>query len=175
MGDEKDLEVYAIGKKRAASVIKFSGTFDILELLGAIKNWYAKRYYALTEKEQSEAVKSSGKEIVIEYEGVKKVTEYVTFKAVVKIYILRLIDVIVETPESKEKKQQAEIDINVRSWMIKNYKGTFKKTSKFQEFFRQIYERFIGKTHLEDLKTKLINETLILMDDIKAVLQVPKR
>ncbi len=175
MGDEKDLEVYAIGKKRAAGVIKFSGAFDILELLGAIKRWYAKRYYELTEKEQSEAVKSSGKEIVIEYEGVKKVTEYVTFKAVVKIYILRLIDVLVETPNGKEKKQQAEIDINIRSWLIKNYKNTFKKTSKTQEFFRQVYERFIGKTHLEDLKTKLTNETLMLMDEIKAVLQVPKR
>ncbi|MBS3143996.1 hypothetical protein J4208_00255 [Candidatus Woesearchaeota archaeon] len=175
MGDEKKTDVYAIGAQRASSVIKYSGTFDILELLGGIKGWYAKRYYELTEKEHSEAVKSSGKELVIEYEGVKKVTEYVTFKAVVKIVIYRLIDVLVETPQGKEKRQQAELDIGVKSWLSKNYKDTFKKSSKTQEFFRQVYERFIGKNHLDDLKTKLTNETLMLMDEIKTTLQVPKK
>ncbi|GEM_PF-704737 len=177
MGDEKDLEVYAIGNKRATAFIKYSGVLDMLELLRFIKNWFGKRYYDVAEKEHSELVKSAGKEITIEFEADRKITEYVRFKINVRIYILRLIDVLIDTPEGKEKKQQGEVEIGVKSWMVKNYKGTFKKKekSKIQEFFRQVYERFIGKTHLDNLKKKLETETLMLIDEIKTSLNIFKR
>lgn len=177
MGDEKDLEVYAIGAKRAAAVIRYAGAFDMLNLLGTIKNWYAKRYYNVADKEHSEAVKSSGKDLIIEFEGVRDVTEYVQFKVNVKIVILRLIDVLVENPEGKEKKQQAEVEIGIRSWLVKNYKKTFKgkENSKIQEFSRQVYERFVAKKHFDDIKRKLVDETLILMEEVKESLNVPKK
>jgi len=175
MGDEKKLEVYAIGNKRVNSVIKYNGVFDMVELLGAMKGWFAKRYYDVAEKEHSEAVKSSGKEIIWDVEADRKVTEYVRFKIGIKMVILRLTEVIIETPEGKERKQQAEVDIGVRSWLVKNYKDTFKKSSKTQEFLRQVYERFIGKNQLDDFKTKLTNETLMVIDEIKATLNVPRK
>lgn len=177
MGDEKKTEVYAIGSQKSFIVVKYAGIFDILELLSTIKAGYAKRYYDVAEKEHSEAVKSSGKELVFEFEGMRKVTEYVIFKIAVKMTILRLIDVLVETGDAKEKKQQAEININVKSWMVKNYKSTFKNKnkSKFQEFLRQVYERFIGKEHLDDLKRKLTFETLGFIDEMKATLSVPRK
>ncbi|HLC72303.1 MAG TPA: hypothetical protein VJH37_01855 [Candidatus Nanoarchaeia archaeon] len=175
MGDEKKTEVYAIGSAKSFIVVKYAGIFDILELLGAIKTGFAKRYYTVAGKEHSEAVKSSGKELVFEFEGMRKVTEYVLFKIVIKINILRLIDVVVGSSEGKEKKQQAEVDINVKSWIGKNYKNTFKNKSKIQEFLRQVYERFIGKTQLDDLKRKLIVETLSLIDDMKAVMSMPRK
>ena len=67
------------------------------------------------------------------------------------------------------------MDINVKSWIGKNYKNTFKNKSKIQEFLRQVYERFIGKTQLDDLKRKLIVETLSLIDDMKAVMSMPRK
>ncbi len=177
MGDEKDVEVYAIGNKRATAFTKYSGALDMVDLLNVIKTWFGKRYYDVAEKEHSEAVKSAGKEITLEFEADRKITEYVRFKINVKIYILRLIDILVEAPEGKVKKQQGEVEISIKSWMVKNYKGTFKKKekSKIQEFFRQIYERFIGKKHLDDLKDKLVAETLMLIDEIKTSLNLPRK
>lgn len=177
MGDEKKLEVYAIGSSKGFSLIKYAGVLDLADLLSRVKAWYAQRYYGVNEREHSEAVKSSGKELIFEFEGMRKITEYVQFRVLVKISILRLLDVIVESPEGKDRKQQAEVSIGVRSWMIKNYRGTFKskEKSRIQEFFRQIYERFIGKNQLDELKKKLILETLALIDEIKASLNVPHK
>ena len=177
MGEEKNLEVSAIGSRKGFAVIKYAGVFDIIDLLSCIKTWYAKQYYNVAEKEHTEDVKSSGKELIFEFEGERKVTEYVKFKVLVKMNILRLLDVLVETPQGKEKLQQAEVDIGVRSWLVKNYKGTFKgkEKSKIHEFFRQIYEKFIGRATLDELKKKLILETLVLIDEIKTSLNVPRK
>ncbi len=177
MGDEKKLKVYAIGSDTGFFVIRYAGVFDILDLLGSFKKWCVKRYYDVADKEHEELVKSSGKELTFVFEGERKITDYVKYQFQVRIKILRLIDVMVDTAEGKMKKQQAEVDIGVKSWLAKNYKGTFKpkEKSKIQEFFRQVYEQFIAKNSLDDLKTKLTNETLMLTDELKATLNVPRK
>jgi len=177
MGDEKSLENYVFGSKRGFAIIKYAGIFDFADLIARIKKWSAQRYYGIGEKEHAEAVKPSGKDILFEFEGERKVTDYVKFEVIVKITILRLIDVIRETSEGKERKQQAEVEVGIKAWMVKNYKDTFKSEdkSKIQEFFRQIYERFIAKRQLDNLKGKLVAEVLALGDEIKSSLNVPRK
>lgn len=176
MGDEKKTELDILGSKKGAVLIRYNGIFDLQQVIIAIKTWYAKHYYDVAEKEHTEAVKPSGKDLVIEFNAMRKVTDYIIYKVDVKILILRSVDVIVETEHGKEKKQQAEVEIQVRSFMQKNYKNTFKRKdeSKFQEFLRQVYERFIGRKTLEDYKNKITMESLAFVEEIKEVLNVPR-
>lgn len=176
MGDEKKTELDILGSKKGAVLIRYNGVFDLPQLIIAIKTWYGKHYYDVAEKEHTEAVKPSGKELVFEFNGMRKVTDYIIYKVDVKIIILRSVDVIVETERGKERRQQAEVEIQVRSFMQKNYKGTFKRKdeSKFQEFLRQVYERFIARKTLEDYKNKITDESIDFVQEIKEVLNIPR-
>lgn len=176
MGDEKKTELDILGSKKGAVLIRYNGVFDLERLIMVIREWYGKHYYDVAEKEHTEAVKPSGKEITWEFEAMRKVTDYIIYKVNVKIIILRSVDVMVDTEHSKEKKQQAEVEIQVRSFMQKNYKNTFKRKeeSKFQEFLRQVYERFIARNTLEEYKNKITAESLAFVEEIKEVLNVPR-
>ena len=176
MGDEKKTELDILGSKKGAALIRYNGIFDLQNLITNIRGWYGKHYYDIAEKEHTEAVKPSGKDLVIDFEAMRKVTDYIIYKVNVKIIILRSVDVLVETGQGKEKKQQAEVEIQVRSFMQKNYKNTFKKKeeSKFQEFLRQVYERFIARKTLDDYKDKITAESLAFVEEIKEVLNVPR-
>lgn len=175
MGSEKKLENYVMGSKRGAALIKYSGIYDLPLLVQSTRTWLLKREYLLIDKEHTEAVKTSGKEIKFDITAFRNVSDYVKFSIEIEIIILRSIDILVEENGEKVKKQQGDVEIRVKAFVQKNYKNTFKATSKFQEFLRQIFEKYIVKSTLGKYKEKLLDEVQSYIDEIKECMELTKR
>ncbi|MEK6903541.1 MAG: hypothetical protein AABW64_02760 [Nanoarchaeota archaeon] len=174
MGLETKTKNYVVGEDRSWATIKYTGVYDIQQLLSAITNWFGQRNYLRMDEEHTEKVGASGNELKVIMAAVRKVSWYVQFMIKIDIEVMRNIDVLVAKNEDKEKQQHGEIDVRIKALINKNYKNTFKdkSTSKFQEFLRRIYERFIIPGTLKKYRRKLAGETESLIDEVKRTLGV---
>ena len=101
--EQKETEVYVIGDKRGSARIDYSGVFDMVGLLGSIKNFFIKRRYAFLQKEHSEAVKTSGRDFKFEINPFRNVNDYMRFYFLVTIEGRRCVEVLVEEDNRKVK------------------------------------------------------------------------
>ena len=169
---EKALKNYVTGSSRGWALIRHSGIYDLELLTGKIREWFLNRTYLMEEREHSEAVKTSGKELKFDIAAFRKVSDYVIFHIDIETVILRNLDILVEEDGKKVKKQQGDMDIRIKAYIGKNYQNTFK--GGIQEFLRIIYERFIARSVLRNYRIKLSKETESLIEEIKEVLGMTK-
>ena len=70
--------------------------------------------------------------------------------------------------------QKGDFTIRFKSKFKKNWNNSFGR-SGFQEFLRQLYEKYIIKQRLVGYEGKLWDETYGLIDLTREILEVPKR
>ena len=169
MGKEKKEEVYVHGGDRGWTTIKYSGIFDFNELMNSINSYLGDRNYIPVQKEHSEKITPAGREVVIDIEPFRDVTEYVRFNIRVSVLVFRMVDVMVEEEGRKVKKQKGDLEFMIKANIKKNWKKTFSKTSS-GEFFRQTYEKYFTKKMLSDYEDKLEAEANELIKRVKEVL-----
>lgn len=174
MGKEKKEEVFVLGGKRQLLRVTYSGIYDFKALIGNIKSYLNHKNYVIADEEHTESVKPNGREIKIVMSPFRDVDEYVKFKMNFIILFFRELDVIVEEDGRKVKKQQGDVEFWVKCSIQKNYKKTFAK-SKFGEFMRQTYEKYLTKSRLENYENKLLKEAQDLVDEVKKSLGLLKR
>lgn len=170
MGKEKSTSVYVLGSKRSWSRIIYSGLYDLNAVMGAMNGFLSERKYVPVQREHSEAVKTSGREYTIEMAPFRNVTEYVQFGMQVYILIWRDVDVIVQENGKQVPLHKGDLELRFKAYMRKNYKSTFKETSKAGEFFRQTYEKYIIPGTLLYYEGKLFAEAEELMRRVKDAL-----
>ncbi len=166
MGKESKNPIFQHGSKRGYSFIRFSGLYDFKGILKDAKGKLgSEKYDIINTKQHDEKVSSSGKDMKIVLQGFKEVTEYVKYYMEITIIVMGQIDVIMD----KKRIQKGTLEFRVMSKMEKNYKGTFKKPekSKFSEFQRHIYEKFIIKEELSDREDVLSDHGQELLDTIR--------
>jgi len=133
--------------------LKYSCIYDLDALLGAARGWFKTMKYFVVDAEHTEAVKSSGKEIIIVWKPTKNVNDYVQFQFEFEISISKEFDVLVEEDGRKVKKQQGDMEIRFKNAMSKNYRQTFRGAGK--EFLRRTYEKYLIRSELDDYRKKL--------------------
>ncbi len=169
MGKEKKEEVFVHGGERGWTAIKYSGIFDLRELVNAINSCLSDRNYIPVQVEHSEKITTAGREVIIDIEPFRDVTEYVRFSLRVTIIVLRMVDVIVEEEGRKVKKQKGDLEFMIKSSIKKNWKKTFSKSSS-GEFFRQTYEKYMAKKVLLGYEDKVEAEANEIINKVKEVL-----
>lgn len=170
MGLETETTNYVVGEKRSWAVIKYSGTYNLQEILSKVTDWLGKRNYFIIGEEHTEKVSGAGNELKVITKGSRKVSWYVRFGIQIDIEVVRNIDVLIEKEQGKEKTQHGELEVRIKAAIDKNYKNTFKNTSKFQETLRRVYERFIIPGVLRNYRKKLAQEADDLIEEIKRIL-----
>jgi hypothetical protein len=162
MGKESKKELYQYGGKKEYYQLRHSGLYKINPMLKKLKKELENHEYTITDKEHSEGVKPSGKEIVIEWKCQRKVNDYVKFEIDLVIRILRQIDVMME----KKKIQKGDFEFRLTSFVEKNYKKTFKDKG-FGEIQRHIYEKFIIPNRLGDYEDRVLEESTDILNIVK--------
>ena len=168
MGKEREESTYVHGSPVVWVRMKHSGLYDLHGLMGAARGWFNGRKYNIIEAEHSESVKGAGKEIRFEWKAVRSVTDYIQFFMQFEVVIYRELDVVVEEQGKKKRMQQGDIEIRFKTWMVKNYRKTFRGPSK--EFFRRTYEKYLIKRELLEYEGKLNNEGDAFWEIIKGIL-----
>lgn len=150
--------------------IRHHGIFNYEELLKKASAWFSNYKYYWTEKEQTEKEKLEGQETVIEWKSYRKIDDYFMFYINVVFFTLRYEPIVIEEKGKKIKTGKGELQITIKSDLVKDYNEQFK--GKFLgEYFRVMYEKFFIKRRRENYEGKLLKETYDFHDTIKKALK----
>ena len=151
-----------------AKVIQ-SGIFEYKELYRYTYNWLVDNNYDVTEKKYSEKINPNGKEVEIEWDSSRKISDYFKFQIKVAWKIMGMTTVEVEKNGAKLKMQKANVEIRTSSVLIKDYEHRW-EDNPFYKWLRTLYDRYLIRTRITDYEMKLIGETDEFLAQIKSFL-----
>lgn len=138
--------------------VKHTGIFDFKETYRILYEWLVDQGYDLNEKTYKEVIGAGGaKEIEIEWEATKKVSDYFKFMLEIKWHPLGVKDVEVEIDGVKQKMQKGQFEIEVKSTLLKDYEERW-SNRPFFKFIRGLYDKYIIKERIESYEGRLIGE-----------------
>lgn len=150
-------------------VLKHKGFFDYSDLYSFCFSWMKDNGFGVSEKEYVEKIASNGKEIQIEWEGGKDVTDYIGYKIGVKWHILGLQDAEVEVDGKKQKMNKGELKMTFTATIIYDREHKW-EDSPIWKTLRGIYDKYIIKTTVDEYKTSLKDKAKSFVNDVKAYL-----
>jgi len=138
--------------------VKHKGIFDFAELYRILHEWLIDQGYDLNEKKYKEVVGARGtRELEIEWEALRKVSDYFRYLLEVKWHPIEMTDVEVEIEGVKKKMNKGQFEIEVKSTLIKDYEDRW-ASKPIIKFLRGLYDRYIIKDKIEQYETRLIGE-----------------
>jgi len=126
------------GPKNSRIKISYSGVYDFNKVYRNAINWFKKNGYFFHEKTHIEAVKSTGKEHIINFSGTRDVDDYTRYNIDVEIWTLRTAAV-----KGEKNLVKGEIQIRIKGVMELDYKNVFGKIGKYGNALRTFYHRYI--------------------------------
>ncbi len=153
--------------------IIYDGVFDLGELYKHAHQWFTWRKYSVSEKKYKEKMKSTGKEIEIEWEVNKDLDEYSKFQHAIKWRLRDINDVEVQKDSAKVKMQKGEITLELTSYLITDRQDIWISRPQFG-FLRAFYERYLYKGSIERMKKELWKAGWDFYSEMKAFLNLYK-
>jgi hypothetical protein len=150
--------------------VKHTGIFNFKELYRILFEWLIDKGYDVNEKTYKEVVGGSGaKEIEIEWDAERKVTDYFKFNLKVEWHIIGMTSVEVEIDGSKEKMNKGQLEIKFKSVLLKDYRESW-TSNPFIKFLRTFYDKYLIKERLEQYEGKLIGDMEEMIAECKSFL-----
>jgi len=138
--------------------LKHRGIFDFKEFYRFLYVWLTDKEYTVKEKEYTEKVGPTGKEVVIEWEAKRKISDYFRFYIKAKWRILGLKDAEVEIDKAKVTLNKGEPEIKVDAYLEKDFENRWENTG-FLKFLRGVYDRYIIRGRISDYEDRLLEES----------------
>ena len=152
--------------------LKHSGIFEFKELYKFAYNLLKEgKGLAIIEKAYGEKVTPDGKEIEIEWEGNKTISDYFKLKVITKLKVTGLNSVEAEKDGKKVKMNKGDLEINVEAKMIRDFEGKWEK-SPFMKFTRSIYDKYIIKNKISEVEEGLARDCDDFLAQIKGFLSL---
>jgi len=149
--------------------IRQRGVFEYPELYRFCYMWLVDKGYWVTEKTYSEKVNPDGKEVEIEWEAKRKISDYFRYLLIVKWRILGLKEVEAERDGAKITLSKGFPEIKVDAVLEKDYEHRWEGTA-FLKFLRGLYDRYIVRGRIEQYELKIYSEADEFLAQIKAFL-----
>jgi len=146
-----------------------AGIFDFKTLYQFIYEFFSSYQYAIVEKKYSEKIKAEGKDIEVEWLCLRKINDYFRFRIKVTMRVLGLVQVEAVKEGMKVKKDKAEIEIKLASYLERDYENKW-EANPVNKFLRGIYDKFVIKTTIEGYEDALIAEVEEAIAQLKAFL-----
>lgn len=138
--------------------VKHTGIFNFKETYRILFEWLMDENYDVNEKSYKEVIGAGGaKEIEIEWEALKKVSDYFRFQIIAKWHIIGMTSVEVEIDGIKDKMNKGQFELEVKSILIKDYESRWENRPAIK-FLRTLYDRYLIRERVEQYETKLIVE-----------------
>ncbi len=158
-----------------SSEIKHDGFFSFKDFYKFCYDWLTEEFgLSLTEKKYAEKLKGDSKEIEVEWEGTKKVTDYFKWEVSVKFRVLDLKDVELVEGKTKIRTNKGSIKVKVSGTLIRDWQGQFEKSS-FRKFLRSIYDKWVIPSRVEEMEDKLADKCDDFLNQAKAWLDLEGR
>jgi len=158
-----------------SSKVKHDGIFSFKDFYKFCYEWLTDETgLDVAEGKYSEKIVGDAKEIIVEWEGTKKITDYFKYSVKVKFRILNMKEVEVMQGNAKIKTNKGSVEIKTSGNLLRDYDGKFEKTY-FQKFLRSIYEKWVIASRIEQMEDKLIGKCDEFLNQAKAWLDLEGR
>ena len=124
-----------------------------------------------SENKYEEKLSGDSKNIVVEWEGEKNLTDYFRFEIKVKFEISGLKNVEVAVGGAKIKTNDGSAKINVKGILVRDYKDKF-EMSAFNKFLRSIYEKWVITSRIKEYEDKVAGFCDEFLSQAKAYLDL---
>ncbi len=151
--------------------VKQSGVFDFKELYNFCYNWLVDQGYLVIEKTYSEKIGASGKDVEIEWNATRKVSDYFRFAFSIKWRILGMTRVEVEKDGIKTKMDKGAPEIKVTAVLEKDYEHRW-ENNPFSKFLRGVYDRYLIRARIDQYETKIFSEADEFIAQMKSFLAI---
>lgn len=151
--------------------IKHKGIWNFSELYGFCFDFLKDEGFTIKEKSYTEKVGGNGKEIIIEWDSSKKVTDY--FKNHIKVdwHILGMTNTEIERDGSKESTNKGEVTLTVEAMLEKDYEDKW-ENKVLWKVLRGIYEKYIIRTTVDEYEDRLTDVAVKFVGQLKSYLQL---
>jgi len=154
--------------------IKHVGIFDFKETYNFVYNWLTQNEYFVIEKVYTEKIKPDGKEIEIEWEAFRKISDYFRFVLKFRWFLVGITDVEALRDGIKIKSNKGSFELKIDAIIEKDYENRWEATA-FSKFLRGLYDKYIIKSRLELYEDKISGELAELAAQIKGFLALEGR
>ena len=151
--------------------IKQTGVFDFKDFYSFVYDWLVGEDYDVTEKRYTEKVAGEAKDVEIEWDATKKISDY--FKNQIKVdwRILGMKDVKVKKDGKEVSMNSAVVEIKFAAVLQKDYESRW-EDHPLWKFLRGLYDRYIIRARIIEYENKLFGEVNELINQCKAFLSI---
>jgi len=154
------------------SSIKSTGIFRFADFYKFCYQWLAEELEMnMMESKYKEKLVGDMKEMEIEWNGFRKLTDYFKFEIQVKFEIRQLKEVEITEAGKKIKTNSGEVKMAVKGTLVRDYQGKF-EYSAWRKFIRGIYEKWIIPSRIDQFETKIIEDSEEFLYQAKAFLDL---
>lgn len=138
--------------------IKHNGIFDFKEIYRILFDWILDMDYDINEKAYKETIGAGGaKELEVEWEAVRKVSDYFKFNIYARWHIVGMTTIEVEIDGVKKKMNKGQFELEVSCSLIKDYENKWEKRPLLK-FLRTFYDRYLIHDRQDMFEGKLVRE-----------------
>ncbi len=156
-----------------SSKVKYNGIFSFKDFYKFCYEWLTEetRLDPLAEEKYEEKIKGDTKEIIVEWAGERKLTDYFRFDMEVKFELKNLKEVEISQEGAKIKTNDGSVKISVKGILVRDYQGKF-EMSAFNKFLRSIYEKWVIASRIEEYEGKIAGYCDEFLGQAKAYLDL---
>jgi hypothetical protein len=147
--------------------VRHVGIFDFKETYRFCYMWFLNEQYDIVEKNYTEKITPRGKEIEIEWDAVRKISDYFRFQIQTKWRVVGLNDVEVEYEGKKVKMDKGDCEIRFTAVLQKDYESRWEDTP-ILKWLRTLYDKYLIQARIDKYEAKLVEELNDLLAQTKA-------
>jgi hypothetical protein len=133
--------------------------------------WFKGELIGVDEEKYAEKVSGNKREISIEWKGTKELSDYFKTEYKIKFEIKDLVEVEVEIDGTKEKMNQGKIEVEIKGVLVRDHKSKW-DTSAFSRFMRDVYNKYVIPSRVEDMKSIVSNNVRNFKEQLKMFLNL---
>jgi len=155
-----------------SSKLKYDGIFSFKDLYKFCYDWLSQEPgLTVVEGKYAEKVKGTIKDIDVEWEGIKKLSDYFQFTAKVKFKIIAMSQVEINQGASKISTNKGSIEIAIKGILVRDYEGKF-EVNATKKMWRSIYEKFVIPQRMKLVEDKIVGDCDEFLSQTKAFLDL---
>ena len=153
-------------------VVKSQTIFSLDELYKMLYRWFEEHRYDFQEREYKEEDKGNNKkDLYLQWHAERKIDDYMKFVIEINFFIRGVQGIEVERGGVKVDTNKGEVEMKTTAYIFKDYDNKWEK-SPVMRFLREIYDKKIIHGRIEGYETELHEEVNIILDEVKAFLNL---
>jgi hypothetical protein len=153
--------------------IKYKGVFDFGEFYKFCYDWLMDETQLdfIAENKYVEKIEGNTKNIDIEWNGERKMTDFFKLKFKVKFKIVKLEKVEINKGGIKVSTNKGSVEVKMKGVLVRDYQGKFERTA-WHVFLRTAYEKWIIPARIDQMEGKVFGDCDTFLAQAKAFLDL---